>query len=374
MHSYLRSFSIGLAMFSMFFGAGNVVFPLALGDQAGEHYLYAMGGLMLTAVGVPFLGLLAMTLYNGDYRAFFGQLGKWPGFLLTAVILGLLGPFGVIPRCFVVSYSSFTLLFPECSAFSFYLIASLSILALSYSKRAIVNLLGYVLTPVFMVLIGLVILLGLWNAPAASTSHLTAQEQFWNGMMQGYQTMDLLASFFFSSLIISTIRQKMALKEDSSQWPVTKEALKASCIGAALLGIVYVGFCYIAAMHHSVIDVERKEEILGKIALYLLGPYGGVLVVNAVILACMTTAMALAGVFAQFLSNDCSQGKLSYFQGLCVTVAITFGFSFLDFHGIAAFLGPILEVIYPGLIVLSIVGIIRKLPKKEPFLTELVRE
>lgn len=349
-------------MFSMFFGAGNIVFPLALGDQAGEHYLYAMAGLLITAVGVPFLGLVAMTLYHGDYRAFFGQLGRWPGFIVTAIILGLLGPFGVIPRCLVVSFSTLKLILPDLTALPFYLATCLLILVLSLSKKSMVNILGYILTPAMIGLLAWVIVAGIWQAPEVPTSNLSPQPQFWLGLKEGYQTMDLLAAFFFSSLIISTIRQQLTEEQrQGSHWPVVKEALKASIIGASLLALVYIGFCYIAAAHHGVIDATKKEEILGKIAFYVLGPSAGVVVAGAIILACLTTAIALAGVFAQFLSEDCTQGRISYFHGLLITLLITFGFSFLDFQGIAAFLNPLLEILYPGLIMLSLVSLAKKL-------------
>src|SRR5665647_1655937 len=89
----------GLAMFSMFFGAGNVVFPLALGQIAQDKNFFAILGMLVTAVGVPFAGLIAMTLFNGDYRKFFARMGAVPGFIVVAIIMGLIGPFGAIPRC-----------------------------------------------------------------------------------------------------------------------------------------------------------------------------------------------------------------------------------------------------------------------------------
>ena len=84
--------AIGFAMFSMFFGAGNVVFPLALGQYAQDHNFYAILGLLITAVGVPFAGLMAMTLYNGDYKKFFERIGPLPGFAVAAIIMGLIRP------------------------------------------------------------------------------------------------------------------------------------------------------------------------------------------------------------------------------------------------------------------------------------------
>src|SRR5262245_25771526 len=115
MKQFLKStvLATGLAMFSMFFGAGNIVFPLALGQFTKDQTLYAVLGLTLSAVLVPFTGLISMILFNGDYRAFFQRMGKWPGFLVSVVIMGLIGPFGAIPRCVTLSYSTVAMFLPE---------------------------------------------------------------------------------------------------------------------------------------------------------------------------------------------------------------------------------------------------------------------
>src|SRR5688572_6620310 len=110
-----NTIATGLAMFSMFFGAGNVVFPLAIGQYAQDKNIFAIIGLLITAVGVPFLGLISMTLFDGDYRRFFARMGKIPGFLSALVIMGLIGPFGALPRCIALSYSTVSTYIPGVS-------------------------------------------------------------------------------------------------------------------------------------------------------------------------------------------------------------------------------------------------------------------
>src|ERR1700722_17804496 len=94
----------GLALFSMFFGAGDLIWPLILGGDAGDKNFYAMCGLLITGVTLPLLGLIAMMLFRGDYRAFFGQTGKIPGWILIFVIQAILGPFGSLPRLITLSF------------------------------------------------------------------------------------------------------------------------------------------------------------------------------------------------------------------------------------------------------------------------------
>lgn len=93
-----RIFTTGFAMFAMFFGAGNVVFPLIVGQATGAHSVAAIVGLLLTAVGVPFMGLVGVTLYDGDYMAFLGRIGPKAGLLLGFFMLLILGPVGATPR------------------------------------------------------------------------------------------------------------------------------------------------------------------------------------------------------------------------------------------------------------------------------------
>src|SRR3990167_7604738 len=97
--SKFQTLSIGFAIFSMFFGAGNTIFPLVMGAFAKDKNLFALLGLSITAIVVPIIGLLAMFLYKGDYKQFFYRMGKWPGFFIILLIMMLTGPFAGTPRC-----------------------------------------------------------------------------------------------------------------------------------------------------------------------------------------------------------------------------------------------------------------------------------
>src|SRR3989338_2035465 len=96
----------GLAIFAMFFGAGNIIFPLALGQYALDKTPWALAGLLLTAVAMPFAGLLVMFRYGGRIRLFFSRLGRTPGFCIAFLTIALLGPFGAAPRCIALAYST----------------------------------------------------------------------------------------------------------------------------------------------------------------------------------------------------------------------------------------------------------------------------
>jgi len=353
-------FTTGLAMFSMFFGAGNVVFPLIVGQMAGDQAWAAIIGLLLTAVGVPFLGLLAMVLYEGDYHAFFARIGRIPGFLTTLFIMILIGPFGCMPRCIALSYSTLKMYAPSLSTVVFSFISCVVIFSAAYKKNRMVDLLGAVLSPVLIISLAVIIIKGILVHPAAPAATLDSLSMFKFGLVEGYNTMDLLGTFFFCGVIIASLRQ-ITGTVSGGQWLLARYALHASAIGVTLLGLVYAGFALVASYYSSALGHMPAEVLLGTIAHSVLGKVGGIFVSLAVVLACLTTALALASVVAEFLHHQVFFKMISYRSSLMLTLITTFIFANLKFSEIVAMLSPILVVLYPVLLVLTIVNVLHKL-------------
>lgn len=361
-----NTLATGLAMFSMFFGAGNVVFPLALGQHAKGNTFFAILGLLITAVGVPFMGLVSMTLFDGNYKHFFERIGKVPGFLAALFMMGLIGPFGALPRCIALSYSTLQLYFPDISLVVFSLVSCLIIFGFTFKKNSILDVLGYVLTPVLLFSLGFIIVKGLLMSPEMPEGGKASFDAFFSGLKDGYQTMDLLGAFFFSSIVLNCLKVNPEQQGEKNDRLIIKMTLKASLIGASLLSLVYVGFSLVAAFHSDNLAGISQDKLIGTIALQVLGPLAGIAACIAVALACLTTAIALAAVFAEFVHNDISQGKIGYIPSLIGTLIITFFISTLDFVGIAKILVPILQVCYPALIILSLLNIAYKLYHFKP--------
>lgn len=356
--------STGLAMFAMFFGAGNIIFPLALGQLTQDKNLYAIFGLIVTAVFVPLAGLLAMLLYEGDYNAFFRRIGRWPAFIVIAMILAVIGPFGGLPRCIAISHSTLNTLIP--SAFEsinlpvFSLCSCLAIFLFTFRKNRIIDVLGYVLTPILLLSLAGIVVKGFFDAPQHIHNISTPWVIFKQGLMGGYNTMDLLAAFFFSSVVLVCLRKKPEDSINNSR-PILKIAVYASLVAAILLTLVYISFTWLAAGHSQVLEQVASHELLGALALQILGPNAGIIAGVSVCFACLTTEIALAAVFAEYLSKTLFKEKISYRNALIITLAISFVISTLQFEGISAFLGPILQLCYPALIVLTIVNLLHKL-------------
>lgn len=349
--------STGLAMFSMFFGAGNVVFPLVVGQAAGDQTVFAMLGLLITAVGVPFLGLLAILLFQGNYQKFFARAGKVPGFVLAAAIMLLIGPFGGLPRCIALSYSTINVSWPVISFGAFSFLSCAVIFLCTCRKNRMLGLLGYFLTPLLLLSLAVVVIMGIWTGDASPASTMSASQSFWHGFMEGYNTMDLLASFFFSAIIYNTLKQDTTGASPEEERQLFKISLKASVIGGGLLSLIYVGFCLVASYHASALQITDQGELLGALTLKILGPYAGVVASATIALACLTTAIALAAVFAEFLQQSIFRNKISYIQALLMTLGVGFAVSLLEFTGIVSLLAPFLQIAYPALIVFTIYNI-----------------
>jgi len=353
-------------MFSMFFGAGNIIFSLVIGYDIQDKTLFAIAGLLLTAVFVPFAGMIGMILYDGDYARFFGRLGKVPGFLVAVLIMCLLGPLGSTPRCIALSYSTLKTLVPDLSVFLFSGTACVLIYFCTTKKTRVLKLLGYILTPILILALSLIIVFGLINAPEAATTEIPSGAAFLHGLKEGYNTMDLIAAFFFTSIILGSIKKMIDPESKNAGKQLFSIAIKSSGVGAFLLGATYVGFSLIASYHGRNLQFQGNDQLLPALTLKIIGPSAGVMVCLTIALACLTTAIAICTVFAEFLQKTVFNNKISYKSALISTLVLTFFVSTFEFSGISAFLAPILEVCYPVLIALTFLNIYLALRKNKP--------
>lgn len=350
--------STGFALFSMFFGSGNLVFPIAVGQESGGHYLLASLGIILTGVVVPFLGVIGMMLYKGELQSFFSCFGKKGLFLFSFLALALMGPFGVLARCLTVAHGTILLLLPNASLPITSLILCAVIYLFAANKNRIVSLIGAVLTPFLLAAIAAIAFFGLSEGSQIQSEVSGSWEAFKNGYFQGYQTMDLLAAFFFSKFVINYLYQNKSEGLDESS--TMKVFLRSALLGASILTSVYYAMVLLGWNYAPLLAGQPPQEMLGLIAMEALGSMAAPCVCAAVIFACLTTAIVLASLFAEFLHHEVSHEKIGSKQALLITLAISFVVSTLDFAGIARFLGPVLEVIYPALIALTVVNIVNK--------------
>lgn len=343
----------------MFFGSGNLVFPITVGQQSGGHFLWGSFGILLTGVLVPLLGVLGMMLYKGSIKDFFSSLGKWGTFIFSFGALALMGPFGVLARCFTVAHGAVEGIFPSLPFFVTGLVFCVSIFLMTMKKNAVIPALGSVLTPLLLLAILALALFG-WidssvSLPAEGT--VGAGQAFKNGFFQGYQTMDLLAAFFFSVFVI---RHLASAQRDDSGTGHLKVFLQSAAVGGGVLAAVYVILVMLGSKYAPFLTTVPPQDMLGRIALMTLGSMASPSLCLLVVLACFTTAIVLASLFADFLRKEVFGEKVGHRLSMLITLLIGFSVASLGFSAIARFLGPVLEVIYPALIVLTLVNIAHK--------------
>lgn len=350
----------GLAMFSMFFGAANVVFPLMLGFESGALVWYAITGFTLTAVASPFVGLVSMVLYQGDYKKFFFRLGRLPGMFFIVLIVSLIGPFAGIPRCIALSYTTIALSLPNISLFWFSLFFALGIFALSVRESKIIDVLGKVLSPLLLCSLLLIVVRGLWGVGAYVVPDVTPGRLFLESLYSGYQTMDLLAAMFFSSVVLVLLNRVLRMEGVHDGALVRYITFRAGLVGACLLGLVYSGLSLVAARWSAVLAIGSVDESLGALSAFLLGDIGGFLAGVTVVLACLTTAITLATVFSTFLHAELCMRSVSYTTCLVITILVSVFFANQGFAWIITHVWPILKICYPALVMLACMNILYK--------------
>lgn len=360
--------SVGLAIFSMFFGAGNIVFPLAVGAASGNSYGYGIFGLLLTAVLVPLLGVVTIVLYEGDYRPFFARIGALPGLLLATLILTLLGPLGALPRCIIVSFATLENFgFSQLTSIGHPLFSLLScVLLFLFTTRLhrLLPLLGYLLTPALLLTLACILFQGVGASSSPTLLATAPWKTFFCGIEEGYYTMDLLAAFFFSSTVMLCLKKQGG----STSRQLVTTTLLSSLVAATLLALIYSGFTYLAAQQSSLLSPLPKEQLFGLLTSHLLGPYAGILASLAMCAACLTTEIALTVAFATFLHKVLSKERLSYQHSLLLTLLLTCLTSTLHFSSLTALAAPLLRLCYPALIVLCFCNFLYKTRGWKPVL------
>lgn len=353
----------GMALFSMFFGAGDLIWPLILGGNSGDQNFYAMLGLLITGVSLPLLGLLAMMLFQGDHRKFFGIMGKTPAFLILFIVQVILGPAGSIPRLMTLSYATLKpYLFEGVTLIGFSLIASCIVLAFTLRPQKVIHILGMVLTPLLLLSLCAIVGIGLYSHPEQQVMGLSQSEAFSGGLKVGYNTLDLIASFMFAPLVLAHFTGGNFDDTPEGKKLIVVQMLKACLFAAGLLSAMYIGLTYVASYYTPLLDPNHlPEERLSAISHFLLGPTGALISCLAVAMACLTTAIPLVSIFANYMKEDLLGGKGGTMLPLIATLTISVILANAGFMGIAAILSPILQILCPGLIVLSIFSIFHKL-------------
>ena len=346
----------GFTIFAMFFGSGNLVFPIKVGQATGPNWLLGFCGLFVTGILLPLLGLFVIKLHKGNYMSFFAEAGSLAKIVLPLFTLSLLGSFGVVPRCITVAHGGVSYLFPQIPLEAFSIVFCSTIFFLCLKEQFMVKILGKWMSPILLLALTILIIAGILSVnPNNDMPGLTPQDAFTNGFLSGYQTMDLFAALFFSALVFSQIQQIMP--KGSSHLDTIKFAIKPSILGASLLAVVYAGLVFLGSKYVALTQQVDAELMLPVIAQHTMGDKATIFIGIAMLLSCLTTAVALNNIYAKYLCSLPYMSVKKFPLVLFATTAISCLISLLDFSGIAKFLTPVLEIYYPGIVALTILSL-----------------
>lgn len=356
---------VGLMLFSSFFGAGNLIFPPALGQAAGDNVWAAAIGFCFTGVGMPLLGIIAMALTKNDNPNALAD-PVHPLFAKVIVMLAVLtiGPFFAIPRTGAVSYDVGIRPFvPEdyytmgLVLYSLFFFVLTYILSINPSK--LVDWLGKVLTP--MLLLSLAILVvNVFIKPMGPMLEPTGTYQslpFLGGFQDGYNTMDLLATLLFGATVINAIKLK-GIQDDKL---LTKICVYAGLIAAFFLAFIYIALAYAGATSVSVLGISANGGVaLADIANYYLGSAGNVVLCLIIFFACLTTSIGITASAASYFTKMSGE-RVQYQRFVLAICLFSFAVSNVGLTNIIAFSIPVLCALYPIVIALVFLGVSSKL-------------
>ena len=345
---------VGFALFSMFFGAGNVVFPPYLGMESGPQWLLGFSAYFIADIGLALLGVFAL-LRVGSSEAVTLRLGKIPAELLMCAIILCIGPMVAIPRTSATTFEmAIVPNIPGVSPVLFSVLFFALILALCIKESAVVDIVGKVLTPLLLVGLFAIIIKGI----VTPLGEIAALPQIANaavtGIKAGYQTMDALAALPFGIIVLQSVTAK-GYDSGRKQFRVVGGA---AVLAGVLLLCVYMGLAYLGATVSAqyTSDIGRAQLIMALVEA-LMGKVGVILFGVVVGLACVTTAIALTSSAAAYFAELC-RGKVSYkvfVIAICVFSAVV---SNLGLDRIVAVAAPVLDVIYPPTLVLIFISLL----------------
>lgn len=355
-------------LFGMFFGAGNLIFPVHLGQRAGANAISAMVGFVLTAVGLPILGVAAIGNTHSDgLQSLANKVGEKYGYVLTIALYLTIGPFFAIPRCATTSFTTgiAPMLTENVSERVMLLIFSLIffgfVLFFSLRPAKITVWIGKIINPLFLFFLAVLLItalvqpsISLWEVEPTKAYESGA---LFSGFIEGYGTMDAIAGLAFGIVVIDIIRS-MGIKNDTA---IAKDVLISGMLTGILMAVIYMAAIVIGAQSRGLFSVsDNGGTALAQIAKHYLGSAGSIILALTIILACLKTSIGLvtscSDTFVRMFPN-----ALSYKMWATIFTVFSFVVSNIGLSKIIEYSMPVLMFLYPLAITLIVLALIGKL-------------
>lgn len=356
--------AIGVMLFALFFGAGNLIFPAQLGQLSGANVWQAVAGFLITGVGLPLLGVLAMSFSGSEsLQDLASRVHPIYGVLFTSLLYLTIGPFFAAPRTGTVAYdigiSGFIGgEFAQIGLFIFTLLFFGVTLAFSLYPSKIVDYVGKLLAPGIVILL-FILLAMVFIKPMGSFE--TPQEIYQNGpfvkgFIEGYNTMDALASLVFGIIVIKAIRSFGI----SSKKEILRATAKSGSVAIVLLGSIYLGIAYLGATSTEAYGIfDTGAPVLSSAATHYFGTFGMILLAIVIILACLTTSIGLTISCSEYFHTLFP--NISYRKFVLMFSIFTFTIANFGLTNIITYSVPVLMFLYPLAIVLMLLAFLSPL-------------
>ena len=357
---------IASMLFGLFFGAGNLIFPVHMGQMAGSNVWPAILGFLVTGVGLPLLGVAALGISRSSGLFELGsRVGKPYSMFFTCALYLTIGPFFAIPRC---ANTAFTVglenILPEGSnvqlcLFLFSLVFFGFALFFSLRPGKILVWVGKILNPGFLLFLAILVVVAMLN-PSATVAEVVpegdyATQSFFTGFLEGYNTMDALASLAFGIVVVRVING-LGVEEPNE---VASSTVKSGIFSCTFMAVIYIAITIVGTQSRGLFATSANGGIaLAQIAQHYLGNVGLIILACTVTLACLKTSVGLITSCAETFSGLFAKGP-SYKLWTIIFSVASFLFANIGLNGIISYSIPVLMFLYPlaiTLILLSLFG------------------
>ena len=354
---------IASTLFGMFFGAGNLIFPVHLGQMAGSNSWPAIIGFIITAVGIPVMAVAAIGMtHSDDIQHLSSKVAGWYGIAYTTLLYLTIGPFFAIPRCASVSFT--TGIAPLMSESSiriaqllFTLVFFAAVLFFSLKPSGITTWIGKIINPIFLVFLGILVVVALIH-PGAAVSEVEPIEAYqsgalFNGFIEGYGTMDAIAGFAFGIIVISAVRD-FGVSDDGD---VARQTLKSGVFAGILMAVIYILTIIMGAQSRGLFELSDNGGIaLTQIAGHYLGGFGSFVLAMTITFACLKTAIGLVTSCSEMFVKMFPH-SMDYKKWAIVFTVFSFAVSNVGLTAIITYAIPVLMLLYPLTMVLTVLAL-----------------
>ncbi len=333
---------LGFALFSMFFGAGNLIFPPTLGLMAGSNWLGALLGFLTTGVGLTFFAIYALTKTEGSAFKFGEKVSGKFSFVFNSLIILAIGPLLAMPRTGAVTYEMAIMpFFPKLNPWIFGIIYFGLTIFLAIKPSKMMDRLGEFLTPIILITVVLIIGIGIFKPFGNINPEVTLDNSYLKGFLEGYQTMDAIGAIIMGVVAIDAIKLKGIKKEEEG-----RALFWTSIVAGTLLALVYGGLTYIGAKSGSIYAGTEvgRTALLSGLATLTLGNAGKIVLALLVASACLTTSVGLAATAGNFFGKHT---RLKYETVVIVSSVFSLFVANFGVDKIIKISVPLLLLMYP---------------------------